>query len=251
LNSFEELEGVNNLENRTKLESGLKELNINPTVDQLDKLVMFKDLMLEWNEKINLTTITEPFEVYIKHFLDSATCLATGYIKDNDNLIDVGTGAGFPGVPIKILNEKVEITLLDSLNKRIKYLEDVVSKEKLEQVTLLHSRAEDAGVNKLYREKYDVALSRAVAAMNVLCEYCLPFVKLGGFFICQKGPSYKEELEAATNAIEALGGRLKEVKSYKLPFSDITHYIIIIEKTKPTPTKYPRKAGKPSTDPIV
>lgn len=239
------------MEGKVLLEQGLKELNIEADDEQLRRLEMFKDLMLDWNEKINLTAITDSDEVYIKHFLDSATCLTTGYIKDSDNIIDVGTGAGFPGVPIKILRENVNITLLDSLNKRIKYLEDVVAKVNLKSVTLLHSRAEDAGLSKQHREKYDIALARAVASMSVLCEYCLPFVKTGGYFICQKGPSYKEEFEAANRAIEILGGRLKEVKSYKLPYSDITHYIIIIEKIKATPTKYPRKAGKPSSDPIV
>lgn len=242
---------MNKLENKTLLESGLEHINIHASAEQLNKLELFKDMMLEWNEKINLTTITDTDEVYIKHFIDSATCLSTGYIKEDSNIIDVGTGAGFPGVPIKILNEKVKITLLDSLNKRIKYLEDIVDKTKLEDVTLLHARAEDGGTNKQHREKYDIALSRAVAAMNVLCEYCLPFVKVGGYFICQKGPSYLEELENAAKAIDILGGKVKEVKNYKLPFSDITHYIIIIEKVKTTPTKYPRKAGKPSTDPIV
>ncbi len=239
------------MEYKSLLKGGLEQLNIEFTTEQVEKLEVFKELMLEWNEKINLTSITEPEEVDIKHFLDSATCLATGYIKAGDNIIDVGTGAGFPGIPIKILNEKVSITLLDSLNKRIKYLEDVVSKTELKEVTLLHSRAEDAGISKQHRERYNIVLSRAVAAMNVLCEYCLPFVKVGGYFVCQKGPSYKEELDNADAAIKTLGGRLKEVKSYKLPYSDITHYIIIIEKIKITPTKYPRKAGKPSADPIL
>jgi 16S rRNA (guanine527-N7)-methyltransferase len=233
-----------------RLQSALQELNINVTPEAIDKLELLKNLLLEWNEKINLTAITAPEEVDIKHFVDSATCLVTGYIKEDANIIDVGTGAGFPGVPIKILNENLSMTLLDSLNKRIKYLEDVVSKLNLKNVTLVHSRAEDGGANKLYREKYDIALSRAVAAMNVLCEYCLPFVKVGGYFICQKGPSYKEELDNAANAIKILGGRVQEVKSYKLPGSEITHYIIIIEKIKETPTKYPRKAGKPASEPI-
>ncbi|OGO76796.1 MAG: 16S rRNA methyltransferase G [Clostridiales bacterium GWB2_37_7] len=232
------------------LQNGLKELNIAATQEAMDKLENLKTLLLEWNEKINLTAITEPREVDIKHFLDSATCLATGYIKDGADIIDVGTGAGFPGVPIKILNESLNMTLLDSLNKRIKYLEDVVNKLNLKNVKLVHSRAEDGGSNKLYREKYDVALSRAVASMNVLCEYCLPFVKVGGYFICQKGPAYKDELDHASKAIEVLGGKIKEVKSYELPTSDITHYIIIIEKIKETPTKYPRKAGKPTSEPI-
>jgi len=235
---------------RNVLQQGLQELNIPITEEKLRQFGVLKNLLIEWNEKINLTAITESEEVDIKHFVDSATCLATGFIKDGASVIDVGTGAGFPGVPIKILNESLNITLLDSLNKRIKYLEDVVNKLGLKNVKLVHSRAEDGGMNKLYREKYDIALSRAVAAMNVLCEYCLPFVKVGGYFVCQKGPAYKEELENATKAIETLGGRLKEVKSYKLPNRDITHYIIIIEKVKETPTKYPRKAGKPASEPI-
>lgn len=236
---------------RDVLQQGLQELSIAFSPEEISKLELLKSLLLEWNEKINLTAITESDEVDIKHFLDSATCLATGYIKDGANIIDVGTGAGFPGIPVKILNDSLRVTLLDSLNKRIKYLEDVVSKLGLRDVSLVHSRAEDGGSSKLYREKYDVALSRAVAAMNVLCEYCLPFVKLGGYFICQKGPSYKEELDCATKAIEVLGGRLRETQSYKLPSSDITHYIIVIEKIKETPARYPRKAGKPTTEPII
>lgn len=233
------------------LKSGLEQINIKVTDENIRKFEIYKELLLEWNEKINLTTITDPKEVDIKHFIDSATCLATGYIKDGDNIIDVGTGAGFPGIPIKILNENISITLLDSLNKRIKYLEDVVSKTNIMDATLLHSRAEDAGMSKKHREKYDIAVSRAVAALNVLCEYCLPFVKVGGYFICQKGPSYIEELNNAEKAIKTLGGKLKEVKDYKLPNSDITHYILIIDKINNTPTKYPRKAGKPSSDPII
>jgi 16S rRNA (guanine527-N7)-methyltransferase len=233
------------------LQQGLEQLNLTASPAVIGKFELLKELLVEWNEKINLTAITESEEVNIKHFIDSATCLATGYIKDGDEIIDVGTGAGFPGVPIKILNESLKVTLLDSLNKRIKYLEDVVSKLELKDVKLVHARAEDGGINKQYREKYDVALSRAVAAMNILCEYCLPFVKVGGYFICQKGPAYKEELDNAAKAVETLGGRIKEVKSYILPNSEITHYIIIIEKIRETPTKYPRKAGKPSSDPII
>lgn len=233
------------------LKEGLLQLNIEATPEMLEKFEILKGLLIEWNEKINLTAITESTEVDIKHFVDSATCLATGYIKDGSEVIDVGTGAGFPGVPVRILNDSLKVTLLDSLNKRIKYLADVVDKLDLGNTKLVHSRAEDGGINKLYREKYDIALSRAVAAMNVLCEYCLPFVKVGGYFICQKGPSYKEELENAAKAIEVLGGRVKEVKSYKLADSEITHYVIIIEKIKPTPSKYPRKAGKPAAEPII
>jgi 16S rRNA (guanine527-N7)-methyltransferase len=235
----------------SSLKHGLQEINIEATSEMLDKFELLKTLLIEWNEKINLTAITDLDEVDIKHFIDSATCLATGYIKDGDEVIDVGTGAGFPGVPVKILNDSLKVTLLDSLNKRIKYLEDVVNKLELNNMKLVHSRAEDGGSNKLYREKYDIALSRAVATMSVLCEYCLPFVRVGGYFICQKGPSYKEELDNAAKAIQILGGKVKEVKNYKLANSDITHYVIIIEKVKETPSKYPRKAGKPAAEPII
>lgn len=233
------------------LQQGLKDLGLNPSFDAIAKLETMKKLLLEWNEKINLTAITESEEVDIKHFVDSATCLATGYIKDNCEVIDVGTGAGFPGLPIKILNSSVQVTLLDSLNKRIKYLDDVIQTLGLKGIKTVHSRAEDGGMNKQYRERYDIAVSRAVAAMNVLCEYCLPFVKVGGYFVCQKGPSYKEELANAAKAIDLMGGSVKEIFDYKLPNTDITHHIIIIQKVRNTPTKYPRKAGKPAAEPII
>ena len=239
------------LENRQILIDGLKELGIETTDNILDKLDSFKDIMLSWNEKINLTAITEEKEVYIKHFLDSATCLSTGYIKAGMKAIDVGTGAGFPGVPLKIIKADLEMTLLDSLNKRISYLDEVVAKLGLKGVKTVHSRAEEAGSSKAYRENYDIVLSRAVAAMNVLCEYSMPFTKVGGYFLCQKGPDVEAELAEAENAIKVLGGRIREVKEYQLPFSDIKHNIIIIEKISETPTKYPRKPGKPSASPII
>ncbi len=210
----------------------------------------FKNIMLEWNEKINLTAITDEKEVFIKHFIDSATCIATGFIKEGMRVVDVGTGAGFPGVPVAILKEGLEMTLLDSLNKRINYLKEIISKIDLKGVEAVHARAEEAGADRVHREAYDIALSRAVASMNVLCEYCMPFVKVGGFFICQKGPDIEAELKEAENAIKTLGGVVCEVKEYLLPFSDIRHNIIIIEKLTATPTKYPRKPGKPAASPI-
>lgn len=239
------------LENRKILIDGLKELGIDASHEALDKLTVFMKIMLEWNEKINLTAITEEKEVYIKHFLDSATCLSTGYIEDGMRVIDVGTGAGFPGVPLKILKQEIEMTLLDSLNKRISYLNEVLSKLELKKVTAVHARAEEAGSGKAHREAYDVVLSRAVAAMNVLCEYCIPFAKVGGLFLCQKGPDIEEELKEAGTAIKVLGGAVRDVKEYRLPFSDIKHNIIIIEKIAETPTKYPRKPGKPAASPII
>lgn len=239
------------LKNRNILIDGLRELGLDVSEEIIDKLSLFMNIMLEWNEKVNLTAITEEKEVYIKHFLDSATCLSTGYIKDGMKLIDVGTGAGFPGVPVKIIKDNVEMTLLDSLNKRISYLNEVVAKLKLGKVRTVHARAEEAGVAKDHREAYDIVLSRAVASMNVLCEYCIPFVKVGGFFLCQKGSDMEQELKDAETAIRVLGGVVREIKEYTLPSSDIKHSIIIIEKVTNTPTKYPRKPGKPAASPII
>ncbi len=239
------------MDNISLLKDGFNQMGLSVNEEVINELITFKDVLLEWNEKINLTTITDEREFYIKHLLDSSTCMLTNKIVDNANIIDVGTGAGFPGIPIKIINKGVKLTLLDSLNKRISYLNDVIERLKMENVKTVHARAEEAGVNKLYREKYDVVLSRAVAALNILSEYCIPFVKKGGFFICQKGPSYAEEVKEADNAIKMLGGSVINVEEYSLPFSDIKHYIIIIEKVRETPTKYPRKPGKPAANPIV
>lgn len=239
------------LENRKILIDGLLELGIDPKKEKVDKLIAFKEIMLKWNEKVNLTTITEEKEIFIKHFLDSATCLSTGYIKEGMRIIDVGTGAGFPGIPIMILKNGLKMTLLDSLNKRITYLNEAVAKLGLADITTVHERAEEAGSSKAHRECYDIILSRAVASMNVLCEYCLPFAKVGGYFLCQKGPDIEEEMRNALTAIKILGGTVREVKEYKLPFSDIRHNIIIIEKITATPTKYPRKPGKPAANPIT
>ena len=165
-------------------------------------------------------------------------------------VIDVGTGAGFPGVPLKILKANLKMTLLDSLNKRVSYLKEVEKKLNLRDTDIVHARAEEAGSSAVYREVYDIVLSRAVASMSVLCEYCLPFAKIGGFFLCQKGPDIKKELEEAGKSIKTMGGVVREVKEYQLPFSDIKHNIIVIEKISATPTKYPRKPGKPSASPI-
>ena len=238
------------LNNKEVIYQGLKELGIEVSMPVIDKLLIFKDIMLEWNEKINLTSITDERDIYVKHFLDSATCLSTGYIKSGMRVIDVGTGAGFPGIPVKIIKNDIKITFLDSLNKRINYLKEVVQKLELDDTVLIHGRAEETGNNKSHRESYDVVLSRAVASMNILCEYCLPFVKVGGVFLCQKGPNIEEELKEAEKAINVLGGKLTEIKKYKLPFSDIIHNVIIIKKEVHTPTKYPRKPGKPSVNPI-
>lgn len=238
------------MDSKIFLREGLEQLNIEADKKTLEKLINFKDILLEWNEKINLTAITDEREIYIKHFLDSATCLSTGYIKDNGKIIDIGTGAGFPGLVLKILKDNIDITLLDSLKKRMKYLEEAVSKLGVGKLDIIHGRAEEYGVKNGQRESYDIALSRAVASLNVLSEYCIPFVKVGGLFLCQKGPNYSDELKEAEKAINILGGKVEDIKKYILPYSDIAHYIIVIRKLSSTPTKFPRKPGKPSSSPI-
>lgn len=208
----------------------------------------YMDLLLEWNEKINLTAITDKDEIILKHFIDSLTI--EKYIKDNDKVIDLGTGAGFPGIPLKIKNESIDITLVDSLNKRVNFLNEVIKELNFKNITAIHSRIEDLAHDKNFREKYDVVTSRAVANMSTLVEYMLPFAKIGGICICMKGPNVDEELENAKGAIKKLGGKVEKVESLTLPDSDIERNIVIIKKILQTDKKYPRKAGTPSKDPL-
>lgn len=224
-----------------------KEMNL--TDEQEQKFYEYMKLLKEWNEKINLTTITEEQDILLKHFIDSLTILK--YLNDNDNIIDVGTGAGFPGIPVKIVNETLNVTLMDSLNKRILFLNDVIEKLKLEGIKTVHARAEELGRNKEYREKYDVVTSRAVANLSTLLEYMMPFAKVGGTCICMKGPNIEEELENADLAIKELGGKLEKIENFKLPGSDIERNIIIIKKVRNISNKYPRKAGTPAKEPLI
>lgn len=233
------------------LREGAKELGIDLSEQQACKLIKYKELLLEWNEKINLTTITEEKDVIIKHFIDSLSCFKVPYLQDGLKVIDVGTGAGFPGIPLKILYPNLKLSLLDSLNKRLVFLQEVCKATALEDVAFLHGRAEDYGNNRAYREQYDIALARAVAELNVLTEYCLPFVKVGGYFIAQKGPAVKEEIVRGQKSIEILGGKVIEQIDIPLPFSEITHNIVVVKKIKQTPTKFPRKAGTPTKKPLI
>ena len=226
----------------------LKEFNIKINDEQIKKFMNYMNLLLEWNEKINLTAITQPEEVKLKHFVDSLTVLK--YINDDDKVIDIGTGAGFPGIPLKIMKENTKITLLDSLNKRINFLNIVIETLNLRNIQAIHGRAEEIARNKLYREKYDVAVSRAVANLSTLTEYMLPFVKVGGKCICMKGANVNEELERAQNAIKELGGEIKRVDNFYLSDNDNERNIIVIKKIKETNPKYPRKAGTPSKEPL-
>lgn len=232
------------------LKDGTEKMGIEISHDQAEQFVRYKNILLKWNQKMNLTAITEEREIIIKHFLDSLSCIQTGYLRNEGKMIDVGTGAGFPGIPLKILLPDIKLTLLDSLKKRIGFLEEVCSELNLDKIEFVHGRAEDLGQNKDYREKYEYVVSRAVATLNILVEYCLPFVKIGGHFICQKGPKLIEEMKDAKKAIEILGGKIVEQIEIGLPLSDRDHHILVIEKIKQTPIKYPRKAGKPSKNPI-
>ncbi len=230
-----------------ELENVAKQIEIELTKKQIEKFYNYMNLLLEWNEKINLTAIIEPREVILKHFVDSLTIAK--YIKDDEKLIDVGTGAGFPGIPLSIVKENTDIVLLDSLNKRINFLEEVKENLKLENITTIHGRAEEFGKNRKEREIYDIATSRAVAPLNILLEYLLPLVKVGGKAICMKGSNIKE-IENAKNALEILGGKIEKIEEITLPNSDIKRNIIIVKKVKNTPSKYPRKPGTPSKEPI-
>jgi len=234
----------------TALIEGAKILGIELDEKKIDNFILYKQLLKDWNEKINITTITDDFEIDIKHFVDSLTPLTTNLFKENINVIDVGTGGGFPGIPIKILRNDLDIILMDSTMKKINFLNDVIDKLGLEKIQAIHARAEEMGRDPLYREKFNIAISRAVAQLNTLCEYCLPFVEVGGYFIAMKGTDIEEELKQAGNSIKVLGGRLIDKKIVKLPLSDITHSLIIIEKVKETPTKYPRGSGKPRKKPL-
>ena len=208
----------------------------------------YADFLIEYNEKVNLTAITEPKEIAIKHFADSVAILNFVKIKDGARLIDVGCGAGFPSVPLKIARDDLKITLLDSLNKRIVFLEELCEKLGIKAETV-HGRAEDVGKLPKYREKYDVATARAVAGLPELAEYCLPFVKVGGVFAAMKGPDPGDEIKEAEKAIEILGGKIKKVEKYSL--SDGSgRSVIIIEKMLPTPSKYPRPAAKIAKAPL-
>lgn len=208
----------------------------------------YKDLLLEWNKKINLTAITEEDDIILKHFIDSMTILK--HIDENSSIVDVGTGAGFPGIPIKIANSSINVTLVDSLNKRLIFLEEVIKNLNLEKIKTVHSRAEEFGQNKNYREKFDIATSRAVANLSVLVEYLLPLVKVGGKCVCMKGSDIEEEVQNSKDAIKTLGGQIEKVEEFTLPASDIKRNIIVIKKIKQTPNKYPRKPGVPSKSPL-
>lgn len=235
---------------RDILSSGAMQLGVMLSDRQLDMFDVFTTLLLEWNKKFNLTRITEPEEIAVKHYLDSLSLLAAVDMPANSTMIDVGAGAGFPGIPLKIAVPALKITLLDSVRKKLAFLEAVTRELGLGDVELVHGRAEDLGRERSYRERFDFAASRAVAALNVLAELCIPFCRVGGTFAAYKGADIDEELEKAGSAIRILGGELAVVRKFVLPHSDLQRTLVIVRKSRPAPKDYPRKVGVPERNPL-
>ena len=235
---------------RAELIAKGKEAGIKITEDQAGQFQRYLELLLEWNEKMNLTAITDPHEAVVKHFVDSLTLLNRVQIKPGAKLIDVGPGAGFPGVPLKIMRPDLQLTLLDALNKRLVFLRDVADKLGF-QAEFVHERAEVAGKRKEMREAYDIAVARAVAPMGTLCEYCIPLIKMKGLFVAMKGPGLAEEMKAAERAVSLLGCQLEKVEQIRLPDSEGSErHLAVMKKLRFTPKEYPRHGNKISKSPL-
>lgn len=238
----------------TSFEKGLEQLSITLSGEQVQQFLTYYEYLVEKNKVMNLTAITEYEEVITKHFLDSLAVVKTSCFKPEKlagkRLIDIGTGAGFPGIPLKIAFPELEILLLDSLNKRINFLNEVTEMLGLTKINTVHGRAEDYAKQKGYRESFDFCVSRAVANLSTLSEYCIPFVKQGGCFISYKSGSVDQELIQAEKAVKILGGQREEVVRFSLADTDMDRSFVVIRKAKPTPKKYPRKAGLPSKEPL-
>lgn len=224
-----------------------KKIDIVVTDDMINKFYSYMLGIIEWNEKVNVTAITEEKMFIVKHFIDSLT--VNRFVKDRKTIIDIGTGAGFPGIPLKILNPELKVTLIDSVNKKLNVIRDLSEKIGLEKLEIIHTRAEDLASKSEYREMYDIATTRAVSNFSTIVEYMLPFVKIGGCAVCMKGPNYKEELKEARNAIKILGGEMECIESLNVN-EDLERNIIVVRKVKETPKKYPRGQGKPLKEPI-
>ena len=228
---------------------GLKELKIELTDIQIQQFMDYYELLVEWNSVMNLTSIIVFKEVIQKHFIDSLSIVKVLNLS-KEKVLDIGTGAGFPGIPLKIAFPEIEIVLLDSLQKRIYFLDEVVNKLKLEKITTLHGRAEEYGKNENYREQFDLCVSRAVAKLSSLSEYCIPYVKNGGYFVPYKSGKIEEELEMSQNALNILGAKIIKTGEFSLPGTDIERKLVVIQKVSDTPSKYPRTAGKPTKSPL-
>lgn len=238
------------MNNNTIFTDLLKECNISLTDRQLEQFNKYYEMLIERNKVMNLTAITEYSDVVIKHFIDSLSLKRVMDLDQDLSLIDMGTGAGFPGIPLKIAFPRLNIVLLDSLNKRVGFLNDVIKELGLTGIKAIHGRAEDYGKDPAYREKFDLCVSRAVARLSSLAEYCIPYVKEGGYFVPYKAGNMEEELQESSKAIHVLGGKLLKTESFILPESDIERTLILIKKERKTPKAYPRSAGKPTKEPI-
>lgn len=236
----------------TKFKHGLEELNITLTAEQIEQFLQYYEMLVEKNKVMNLTGITEYEEVIQKHFLDSLSLIRVipDIASQKLTVIDLGTGAGFPGIPLKIAFPELEITLMDSLNKRILFLQEVIDALGLKKVSAVHGRAEEMASNATHRQQYDLCVSRAVSNLAVLTEYCLPFVKKGGLFVSYKSADSDAEIQEGKKAISILGGKLTSVDKFQLPDSDLRRALVCIKKVKDTPKKYPRKAGTPAKLPL-
>lgn len=230
--------------------SELKKQSIQLSDRQLEQFDIYFKTLVEWNEKINLTALTAREDVYLKHFYDSISASFFNDFSKEISVCDVGAGAGFPSIPLKICFPHIKVTIVDSLNKRISFLEELAKKLEIDGVSFYHSRAEDFGANKEFRETFDIVTARAVARMSVLSELCMPLTKVGGTFIAMKGAKANEELVTSNKAITLFGGKIKRVETFTLPSENSERSIIMIDKVKKTPKKYPRKSGTPNKEPI-
>lgn len=238
------------MEKTDRFLKSLEKLNIHLNEKQVYQFIKYYEMLIETNKVMNLTAITDFDEVIDKHFVDSLALIQAIDLNKELKVIDVGTGAGFPGIPLKIAFPELDILLLDSLNKRIHFLDQVISELGLENIQTIHGRAEDFGKNPLYREKFDLCVSRAVANLSTLSEYCVPFVQVDGYFISYKSGKVQEELDASRHAVDILGGKVEKCLNYALADTDMERSLVVIHKLKPTKKAYPRKAGKPSKEPL-
>lgn len=240
------------MEQKARIKEALESLGLSIEDKQCEKFLLYYEMLIEKNKVMNLTAITEFDEVVVKHFLDSAALVKIFDLQNKQlKVLDMGTGAGFPGIPLKILFPKLQVVLLDSLNKRVGFLKEVIDALSLENIEAVHGRAEEYGRKEAYREKFDLCVSRAVANLATLSEYCIPYVAVDGYFIPYKSGNIENELSGAKNAINILGGNIEEVKEFILPDSDISRSFIKIRKTGKTKQKYPRMGGKPAKEPII
>jgi len=232
--------------------SGAEAFGVSVTDEMADQFLLYNRMLLEWNHKLNLTALTEPDDVLHKHFLDSLSGVMVLRGREISKLADVGSGAGFPGIPLKIIRPDLEVTLIDSLGKRVDFLNEVIEHLGLRGIAAIHARAEESGHSIEHREQYDCCVTRAVSALPVISEYCLPLVRVGGTFIAYKGPDHLEELRSAGHALEILGSDEAQLQTYNIgpPGDRASRALIVISKTRNTPAKYPRRAGKPNKKPL-